>query len=495
MKSIELFKFRILISSFVFITLSSCFFNKKQTSFITPPIQGLDPEYTVENINAENGGQVNLPSGTVINIPPVALVNKKGKPITGDVNIYYREFHDAASIFLSGISMEYAVNGDTGHFITAGMFDLRAIQEENEVFIAPGKSIQVKMASFDKNDDFQFYWLDEENENWIFLDNKSPEINEEKELLVEELEKSKPKLEFPLSDEYFVFNYYSILDVYFNDDWRKIMDNEKNPSVKNKARSYGLSWTNIYIRDEIKYMGNYHPASLMVWKKIDNEKTRNWAKLWKIGNNKIQGWPEDAYVSEMKKISGNKYKINIKSWKDKDLEYSARIEAIMPLKSLFAFSPEHWKKNYDDAMLKIEEEEERLKTVADAFRTFEINKFGIYNWDKLMKDESKIFIIAHFKFDTTFNKNLAMPEIIYFPGNDKSLMRLPQITWNQFTLIPDIEAKMAAILPGNKLTVFEEFNKINFDSLKNIKNPEYTFKMKTKGIITNESDLRKLLEI
>lgn len=495
MKSIELFKFKILATSFVLIALSSCFFNKKQTSFITPPIQELNPEYTIEKINAEYGGQIILSSGTMINIPPAALVNKKGQPITGDVNILYREFHDAASIFLSGITMEYTANGDTGHFITAGMFDLRAMQEENEVFVAPGKSIEVKMASFDKNDDFQFYWLDEENEKWVFLDNKSPEINEEKELMIEQLEESKPELSFPLSDEYFVFNYYSILDVYFNDDWRKIMDNEKNPAVKNRAKSYGLSWTNVYIREEIKYMENYQPASLMVWKKIDNEKTPNWAKFWKMENNKIQDWPEDAYVSEMNKLRGNKYKITIKSRKDKDLEYSSKIEAIMPLKALFAFSPEHWQKNYDDAMVKIKEEQERIKTVADAFRTFEINKFGIYNWDKLMKEDSKIFIIAHFEFDTVFNKNLGMPEIIYFPGNDKSVMRLPQITWDQFTLIPDIEAKMAAILPGNILVVFEEFNKINYDSLKNIRNPEYTFKMKTKGIIKNEGDLRRFLEI
>ena len=163
---------------------------------INPPIPGLEPKYNEFMVDASLGGEFTLPSGTVISVPPGSLVDETGKIISGKANLKYREMHDAASIFLSGIPMSYEKSGMKNHFTTAGMFDIKATKEGKELFINPDKKINVKMASFEPGNDFNFWWLDEKNQSWEFIDRKDAEINPKKEEMKKEIEKIKPSLEF-----------------------------------------------------------------------------------------------------------------------------------------------------------------------------------------------------------------------------------------------------------------------------------------------------------
>src|SRR5690242_3550896 len=71
---------------------------------ITPPLAMRIP-YDTLHFRAENGLAYHHSTGTNIQIPANALVDKDGFPVTGDVQLLYREFHHAEDILLSGIPM------------------------------------------------------------------------------------------------------------------------------------------------------------------------------------------------------------------------------------------------------------------------------------------------------------------------------------------------------------------------------------------------------
>ena len=67
-------------------------------------------EFFQYEFDATNGIEFHQPTGTHIIIPKNALIDTKGKLVTGKVVVKFREFHDSKSIFLSGIPMQTDTN-------------------------------------------------------------------------------------------------------------------------------------------------------------------------------------------------------------------------------------------------------------------------------------------------------------------------------------------------------------------------------------------------
>ena len=145
--------------------------------FIQPPIPELDIPYTKFTINAEDGGEVKYVSGSVITFEGNSLVDSLGNLVKGEVEINYREFHDAVDILLSGISMDYDSGGVKNILQTAGMFDIRAYQNGRPVFIDSGKTVNVNMASFQTGDQYNFYSLDTTSRNWVYKGKPETTVN------------------------------------------------------------------------------------------------------------------------------------------------------------------------------------------------------------------------------------------------------------------------------------------------------------------------------
>jgi len=141
----------------------------KNAPFIKPPIKAAVIPYSKYEVNSGVNNQITHKSGTKINIPPSAFVDSAGNPITGEVEIRYREFHDIGDLFLSGIPMTYDSAGHQYHFESAGMIDIKGFQNDKEVFIAPGKKLSVEMKSEDKRDKFNSYALDTVKKKWNYL--------------------------------------------------------------------------------------------------------------------------------------------------------------------------------------------------------------------------------------------------------------------------------------------------------------------------------------
>jgi hypothetical protein len=153
----------------------------RNNPLVQRPVAGLDVWKSVYTANAATGGVVEYPSGTKIMIPSNAFVDAGGNAVKGDVTIDYREFRDPIDILVSGIPMVYDSAGAKGDFESAGMFEINASVNGKEVFLAPGKKVDVEFAVVDTASSFNFYRLDPEK-GWVY--ESSPGSVEQKQELV-----------------------------------------------------------------------------------------------------------------------------------------------------------------------------------------------------------------------------------------------------------------------------------------------------------------------
>lgn len=150
---------------------------KPNSPLVKAPLPKLSTGYTKYTIQAGSGGKITHPSSTKISIPKNALVNKEGKQLIGEVTIEYKEMHDMGDVILNGIPMQYDSAGTTNCLETAGMFDIRAYQNGEPVFIKPGEEIKVELASKNPVDKFNQYYLDTIKKNWVYLQRDNlPEV-------------------------------------------------------------------------------------------------------------------------------------------------------------------------------------------------------------------------------------------------------------------------------------------------------------------------------
>ncbi len=129
------------------------------------------------SVNVSKDTTLLFNTGSLIKIPENIFVDAQGNAITGLVELKYREFHNVGEIILAGIPMTYDSAGSGYHFESAGMFELNAFQNGMPVFIANDKSIEVRLASLDKNGTkFNQYYLDPASQKWNYIGEDFPTI-------------------------------------------------------------------------------------------------------------------------------------------------------------------------------------------------------------------------------------------------------------------------------------------------------------------------------
>ncbi|MDG2226289.1 MAG: hypothetical protein P8L20_01015 [Flavobacteriales bacterium] len=141
---------------------------KKQFELITP-INGLNILNTEHKLIAGEEGQIVTKTGTIIKYPKNAFLNASGNPVKGEIEILFREFHDVIEIFASGIPMEYDSASNKYHFESAGMFDIKGMQEGIPLTINPDFPLVVELSSKQHGDYFNLYKLDEKGK-WNYIE-------------------------------------------------------------------------------------------------------------------------------------------------------------------------------------------------------------------------------------------------------------------------------------------------------------------------------------
>jgi hypothetical protein len=135
---------------------------------VNPLLAGVDVPINSYTIIAENGGNFTTPEGTNIIVPANAFLDKNGKPVLGEVELRFREFHDVPSIFAAGINMTYDSLGTEYHFESAGMFEIEGFQNGEALFTNPDALIAVELASNQPGDYYNIYYQDPKN-GWEYI--------------------------------------------------------------------------------------------------------------------------------------------------------------------------------------------------------------------------------------------------------------------------------------------------------------------------------------
>lgn len=434
--------------------------NADAKPFINPPIPELAPAFNTFEIQADKDEVIQLANGTTIRIKAGTLADSAGNAIRGKATILYREFHDAADVLLSGIPMRYNENGKTGDFQTAGMFDIRAKQQDKSLTIAANQSIEVQMASWESGDDYNFYQLEEtgDNKGWRYKGRSQADVNVSKKQKVDKINK-KLASSLKLDKELFIFSFDAVLDVDYG--WAT-REEDKVSMSKLKAQKYDIDMLNVKGSVRFQHRGNWYESGLVLWRKINPRAYPSW-----LATN------EEFYNFQFKPVGNGRFQVEL-SQTPTSKPQKLLIEFVMPLEKLFSHPADYWKNNYKEAFAEVEAELERWKTQADVFRTFKISGFGIYNHDKLMQADDAILTNIDFKFGNSPAETFTT--IFYLPEDNKTVI---SISKGEQKLLPNNRARLFAVLPGGKIALYkgERYQKIDFAALRKQAKPAFTFEM------------------
>ena len=140
---------------------------KISTSFIKPPITGVNVPVEEFSFSAEQGDTLFPNSGSIILFPPNSLVDQNGNLVKGKVDVTYREFVDPVDFFVSGIPMNYEMNNTNYTFESSGMIEIKVTQLNVPVFVNPSNRPEVNLLTNNSDPEHNLYFLDTVQKKWI----------------------------------------------------------------------------------------------------------------------------------------------------------------------------------------------------------------------------------------------------------------------------------------------------------------------------------------
>ena len=470
--------------------------NEISKPFINPPLANVNIAFEKFMLNAKTGDTIISNSGSKIFVPPNAFLDKEGNTIQGEVAVRYREFSDPLDFFISGIPMTYDSGGVNYTFESAGMCEVLAFQNGKDVFVNPQSKPTVSLVSKNSDPAHNLYYLDSTKEQWLLKGKSEILITKDAEIkpAVENI-KSKNKVCLPKPI-----------------DFSKIPDAPVKPiEASGKRPVFFVTVQGVDFIPELKIFKNtqfevdeseknYNPAEANhQWHKVEIKQTETegiylvvFSKTNRQVSYRVRPVYEGLDYTEAVKVfdeKQNQYEIEKqKLIKERELEI-ARINKEQEIEA--ARIAQEWKKQQEKA----QQEYEVYKASWDANqrqtkavnRLFEIERFGIWNCDRMIKSET-IDIVATFT-----NENGEVINISNIALVSKKLNAVFKLYGNNVKVIPNSPNLIWGMSDG-KLAYFnyKDFNKSNITH--NTK--EFTFKMNIyPKEITDYHDVKKILDL
>ncbi|HMQ48522.1 MAG TPA: hypothetical protein PKA00_08370 [Saprospiraceae bacterium] len=414
---------------------------------VEPPFEKIQVPFQKFAVNQQKGQRIEMSNGTVISIPQHAFVDKNGNAVKGEVQLHYREFHDAADVIASGIPMRVMTeDGGMEWFQTAGMFEIHAFSKGEAVFIAPGKNLQVDMASH-VDGQYDFWYYNENTNNWEKKGSADAQPNPAASLAASGNRSAATGSNIYTDD----LISRPVAPVAYNKNKKKLnfeLDYEEFPELKAKS---GIIW---------QYAGK---------DQAEAPENNDWIF--------DEAWEDISLTSAG--VEG-RYQLTLKS--------PNKTYQVLVSPSLSGTDLQEAQADYQQKLKLFEAQQAALKdraafksSQAEFLRSFTINNFGIYNYDLYWKRDNTIPLIAIFEFDMPLLEGLADLEVYLITGNQRAIIKYPRGTWEQFAFDPKEENTLVAVLPGDMLAVFSPAQfKAEQEAMKKARNADYTFKMNVK---------------
>jgi hypothetical protein len=134
---------------------------------LNPPFPGVDLSYETFVVDPTKPQQLTSKRGSQLVIPANAFLDASGQPVTGKVELKFREFFSPLEFYVAGIPMEYDDKGKETVLESGGMIELNATAQQQAVFVNPANKIKVNLLSWTKSTDFNLYDFDKTTGRWI----------------------------------------------------------------------------------------------------------------------------------------------------------------------------------------------------------------------------------------------------------------------------------------------------------------------------------------
>lgn len=422
------------------------------TVAIAPPIAGVDVPYQKYNVQASEAKEITTPTGSRITIPANAFVDKNGNPVTGQVDIRYREFHTAEDIIASGIPMH---DPETGAYMqTAGMFEIKGEQNGEEIFMTANKPVKIDMASQVAGNNYNFYQLGPKDCRWKDKGTQPTQPNTHKlaslrKLDAELSQANKPAFVKSTQTSNFVFDLQ--------------LDYQRQPELKtfkNVVWEYTGTGAN---PEENEWV--FDPSNR--WDGVEIEPLDN------------------GHYEMIFKNAKKEFRTTVRPvLSDKDYD-----------KALAAFN-KRTNKAYKEAKEKQQVIRTGIEAQADLVRSFKVSDFGVYNWDIWKRDNRRSCKVApHFDmlaqkaFQKTGNRNV---QYFLVTNDSRSVVRYDNKTIEKFSYNPNEKNMLLAILPNGQAALAKNSAFMAFDKQRN--RDHWNLELETTGeVLSSVDDIKRLV--
>jgi|GEM_PF-1081387 len=238
----------------------------KTKSFVEKPFANQDIPYETYVVSSNCTHQLTTNSGTNLRIPQDAFTDSLGNPVSFPIELKYREFRNPVDFFVAGIPMKYDSAGTDYIFESAGMLELRAFKDGQELLLAKDKAIGVDMKSPSSDKDFNIYYLDTNKRNWVYKGkDEIADVGENETRTTERISQnnktdlaSKPALPVKADKSKFVFKLavdlkeFPELSLY-----NKVLFQVKESDQKFDPALYSVKWSNAKLEESNKAQNLY----------------------------------------------------------------------------------------------------------------------------------------------------------------------------------------------------------------------------------------------
>jgi hypothetical protein len=375
---------------------------------IEAPLVGSALAFDLYAYKQDTSIRIATPKGTVIEIEPNTFAHANGSRVSNQIIIKVREMHTANDIFKSGIPM--SVDAGRNDFLqSGGMLEIRAFDNNEELVIANGKSINVALAHFKPSNGYSLYHFNE-HQNWQVNDTFVVQKNERKR---RGLDKIIRFLKNPIKQNGRVSNNeFEIvanvkesphLRAFQNQKWR-IVDGSNPKMVQTAMR---MSWDDVVVK----------PVNLI-------------QKIYRLTFTRaltVQGSGE-----QNKSLTVQASPVNVS-----DTAFAKQLI------------------NYEETIVKMNNEKLRLEAEADMVSSFRIRQMGIWNIDKIMNKEDLVTVSVKFDFEKEVDPFVNHIKLFVLHEDDNSVIYyLPQ-DWKNVKLSKVKRNSLIAVLPGNRVAIVD----------------------------------------
>lgn len=500
--------------------------SKRQVQSALP---GIDVPFYRYQVNAEKGDTIFHPSGSILCFPALSIVDKNGKPISGEVNISYREFNDPADFFISGIPMNYDSAGVDYQFESSAMCEIKAFHKGEQVFINKNKQPEIHLSSYNKSPQHNLYYFDSLSGSWAFVGKDAiTEVKPKKEkrsiiglgknntevqAIVKPVKPAKAsgvrpvfsiEIEPGSFEELFAFDRlkFEVLD---DKTYRATDAQEHWDDVQlNRTDAEGIY--------KIRFQNNRRSVMYSVRPVLDEADYDIALKEFEVKNKQYEKLLQDRKEREQKskeELAEQQNKIKQKFLAEEEkmnqvnnliMQRNKEMRLLMKSAQNDSFSIEQAlqraaidaKLSLDEKLIYLKQHEEKFKEdlsqTEEVMRSFQMDRFGIWNCDKPLNDPGEIYIRP--EFVNTTGEQIWFQEVAVVNKQLNGLIRIP--FKSDVRVTPGKPTMLWAIL--NSQLYYFSYKDFAASQL-NRNSKSFTFQMRTwDGEIRNYHEMRKVLD-